>query len=69
MIDMGFNIGLDRLMKFEKCLARIKASDFQGAANEMLNSSWANQVGARATRLADVMRSDKMPLIPNRFYQ
>jgi lysozyme len=69
MIDMGFNIGLDKLMDFEKCLSRMKASDFQGAAAEMLKSSWANQVGSRANRLADIMRSDKLPLIPNRFYQ
>ena len=53
MANMAFNLGLPRLKNFKKFLAAMKAGDFETAAEEMMDSKWANQVGARAVRLRD----------------
>jgi lysozyme len=55
LIDMMFNLGRARLSKFERFLAAIKSADWPGASAEMLNSKWAEQVGARAQTLARMM--------------
>jgi lysozyme len=55
LVDMGFNLGVPRLMKFKRMWEAIEREDFEWAASEMLNSRWANQVGGRADRLAKVM--------------
>jgi lysozyme len=54
--DMCFNLGISRLLGFRNMLAAAQRGDFATAANEMLNSQWAHQVGARATELANLMR-------------
>lgn len=56
MICMCFNLGISGLLAFGKMLAAIQNSDYQTAAAEMLNSKWSAQVGARAQRLAQMMR-------------
>lgn len=56
MVNMMFNLGAPRLLGFKKFLTYAQASRFDAAAGEMLDSVWAKQVGARATRLADLMR-------------
>ena len=56
LINMSFNLGT-RLMNFRKMLAAMEAGDWELAADEALNSKWAGQVGARATRIADLFRS------------
>lgn len=56
LIDMCFNLGLSGLLKFKKFLAAIEAEDFNRAADEMLSSAWAGQVGQRAHTLAAMMR-------------
>ncbi len=61
LADMCFNLGLDRLSKFTKMWAAIRGSAWETAATEMLTSQWAEQVGARATRLAEAMRSGEFP--------
>jgi len=55
--NMMFNMGLTRLSKFVKLIAAIKAKNFKEAANQMANSNWAKQVGARATRLITRMEN------------
>ena len=57
MIDMMFNLGAPRLMTFVKFRRALLVSDYEDAAAEMLDSKWAEQVGARADRLAEMMRS------------
>lgn len=57
LVNMAFNLGIPHLLEFIKFLAALKAGDFDTAAAEMLNSTWATQVGARAIRLANVVRS------------
>lgn len=51
LANMCFNLGITRLLKFRKFLAALEAGDFETAGEEMIDSKWATQVGARATRL------------------
>lgn len=57
LVNMGYNLGVPRLMGFKKMWAAIKAEDWETAANEMLDSKWSRQVGKRAERLAEQMRT------------
>ena len=56
LANMLFNLGLPRFRGFENMLAAVRDGDFARAADEALDSRWANQVGARATRIADALR-------------
>jgi lysozyme len=56
MANMCFNLGINRLMGFGKTLAHMRVGEYEAAAREMLDSKWAKQVGARAVRLAALMR-------------
>lgn len=57
VLDMCFNLGLPRLLKFERMLKALEQHDYEAAAKEMLDSQWAKQVGERAARLAAMMES------------
>lgn len=59
--DMAFNLGVDGVSAFRNMWAAIRARDWERAAEEMLNSLWARQVGVRAARLAEMMRTGKWP--------
>ena len=54
--DMCFNMGITRFMKFCKMIAAVELGDYDRAADEMMDSRWAEQVKGRAVRLADMMR-------------
>lgn len=56
IINMTFNIGLGGILRFKNMIKAILDDDYEHAANEMLNSKWARQVGARAERLAKKMK-------------
>ncbi|UQN68262.1 glycoside hydrolase family protein [Burkholderia multivorans] len=56
MMNMAFNMQ-GKLLTFVNTLAAIKRGDYAAAADGMLASKWASQVGDRAKRLADMMRS------------
>lgn len=57
IIDMLFNLGLPRLRGFKKMFSAIKIGNFERTAEEMLDSKWARQVGYRAKKLSDMMRT------------
>lgn len=57
LINMAFNLGMSNLNEFKKMWAAIKLDDFSTAADEMLDSKWARQVGRRAVELSSVMRT------------
>jgi lysozyme len=59
LANMCFNLGITRLLGFGKTLAHMCAGEYDDAAREMLDSKWAKQVGARAVRLAALMREGK----------
>ena len=53
--NMAFNLGVSGLLQFHNMLSALQSQDWHGAAQEMMNSVWARQVGARATRLEQQM--------------
>lgn len=55
LLNMVFNMGRNRLSGFTKFLACLKMNDFTGAADQMMDSLWAKQVGQRAVRLRDML--------------
>lgn len=57
LVNMMFNLGYARLSGFKKFLDALSRSDWTEAANQMLDSKWADQVGNRADRLAKAMRT------------
>ncbi len=58
LANMGFNLGWPRLSRFKNMLAALKDGDVDTAAREALNSRWAEQVGARAKRIADQLKGN-----------
>ena len=57
LVDMMFNLGMPRLKGFVKMLAAIESGAWGAAAEEMLDSTWARQVGSRADRLSEMMET------------
>ena len=57
LLNMLFNLGPSGLAGFRKMWAALNAGNYEQAAREMLDSKWAKQVGARATRLAAEMEA------------
>lgn len=58
LIDMCFNLGISRLMKFHNMLQALKHREWSRAADEALDSRWAEQVGNRAKEIADILRGE-----------
>lgn len=56
LVNMSFNLGKSRLAGFVNTLKAITEGNYDAAADGMLASKWATQVGARAQRLAKIMR-------------
>ena len=56
IVNMAFNMGIAGLLTFKNTLAAVRGGRYSDAAAGMLASKWAKQVGARAKRLADMMR-------------
>lgn len=57
IIDMAFNLGYNRLNKFTQLKQSLLNRNYKEAANNMLNSLWAKQVGNRASYLANLVTS------------
>ena len=55
--NMMFNMGRPRLSKFKGMKAGVDASDWNKAADEMVDSRWYPQVTNRAERLVERMRN------------
>ena len=62
LVDMGFNLGVAGLARFTNTLAAVRAGEWEAAAAGMMRSKWARQVGARAVRLATMMRTGEWPV-------
>ena len=56
-VDMCFNLGWPRFSQFRRMLASAKDGDYATAADEMIDSRWARQVGTRADLLETMMRN------------
>lgn len=59
LLNMAFNLGTRGLLSFRRTLASIEAGAYARAADEMLESKWARQVGDRALRLSVQMRTGR----------
>lgn len=57
--NMGFNMGVEGMLEFKQTLALMQAENYSAAADEMLKSAWAKQVGPRAQRLSQQMKTDQ----------
>ena len=64
VLNMAFNLGKPKLMKFSKLIGALSDDDYETASKEMVTGSdgvspskWASQVGKRAYELADQMRT------------
>ena len=55
--NMMFNLGRPRLSKFAGMKRGVDSQDWDAAADEMVDSRWYRQVGARAERLVERMRN------------
>ncbi|HEY0992258.1 MAG TPA: peptidoglycan-binding protein [Kofleriaceae bacterium] len=60
VIDMVFNLGAGGFGQFHATIQAIRTGHFAQAADHMLQSLWARQVGHRATEDAAIMRSGHM---------
>lgn len=59
LINMNFNLGIDKLEGFKKMIEALKQKDYTKAASEALNSRWATQVHKRATDIALMISEGK----------
>jgi lysozyme len=57
LLNMAFNLGIPKLLKFRNTLAAVDRGQWDKAADGMMNSAWAVQTGQRAVRLAYMMRT------------
>ena len=58
LTEMSYQLGVPKMMKFRKMLAAIAARQWDTAADEALDSTWArDQTPVRAEALAKVLRS------------
>lgn len=58
ILNMIFNLGIGGVKKFKNMINALKRHDWEDAAREMLDSKWSGQVGQRAIRLSEAMRTD-----------
>lgn len=57
LANMCFNMGINGLMTFHNTLAAMEAGNLDVVVAGMKASKWANQVGARAVRLEELMEN------------
>lgn len=53
LVNMGFQMGVPKLMTFKATLHHLERSEFKEASICMLDSKWAKQTPSRAKRLAN----------------
>ena len=56
LANMAFNLGVPRLLGFRKMVQALAQGQYDEAARQALASKWAEQVGARAQRLAQMIK-------------
>lgn len=59
LINMNFNLGIHNLLKFDKMISALTDKNYTLAAQEVVNSKWAIQVGQRAKDVAVMIREGK----------
>lgn len=59
LIDLCFNLGINKLLTFKKTLASIACGNYRTAAEQLLQSKYASQVGKRAKRIAILIETGR----------
>ena len=59
LIDLCFNMGIRTLLTFKKTLANIGYGNYKTAAEQLLQSKYAKQVGKRAVRIAKLIETGR----------
>lgn len=59
LVDLTFNMGMPRLLKFKNTLRLIKRGEYERASYALLKSLYAKQVRNRANRNAVLLRGAK----------
>lgn len=57
VLDLSFNMGYNRLSGFLKTKEHILKKDYNAAANELMKSKWATQVGNRSKSIFKMLSS------------
>lgn len=57
LLEMYYQLGLPKLLKFKKMLSALERYDFRDAALECLDSTWAKQTPARAAHVANLLKN------------
>ena len=57
LVNICFNLGLPRFLKFKKALAAAEDQNWELCADEFMDSKWASQVGQRAVELTTLIRT------------
>ena len=56
VVEMCFQLGFPRVLKFIKFLDALKNKDYERAADEMLDSAWYRQTPGRCQDLSNIIR-------------
>jgi lysozyme len=59
MINFTFNVGIGTVRKFSNTIEYLKNEDWEAAADEMIDSKWAEQVGDRAIQITEQIRTGR----------
>ena len=59
MINLCFQLGLTKLLKFKNFLASMEEGDYEAASTHLLDSLYARQTPARADEVAEIIVSGK----------
>ena len=60
LLDLCFNMGIGGVLKFKKMLAALTAKDYELAARELLDSSYARMLTSRAKKNAEILSSGEL---------
>lgn len=59
LINLCFNLGMTRLLGFKNALTAMSVGDYDKAADEFMDSRWAEQVGSRADEVCEMIRTGR----------
>ena len=56
LANFTFNVGIGTALTFKNTMQLLQSGQYTAAADEMMRSKWASQVGARAVRITTMIR-------------
>lgn len=59
LVNLCFNLGMTRLLGFKNALTAMSVGDYDKAADEFMDSRWAEQVGSRADEVCEMIRTGR----------